>query len=376
LEITGEVVASNSVQIRAMNEGPLAFCPWREGDRVEKGQKVIEIDRPTYRGEVDAAQATLAVTERKLADLKAGTRPEEIRAAREAVRKLEECHAFAKTDMDRIEVLVKDGALPGEAVEKARVNYAKCNGDLMSAREQVAKLEAGPTATQIAVQQALVKEAREKLNLARARLEECVVRAPFTGLITRVYVRPGDVVAAKTPLLDIMDPSSLVVRFSVPEWAASAVRNGAEAKVALDAIPGKTYAAEVVRVYPQLEAGTRTRISEVKLSDTGDGDVVPGMFARVSLAVKTVENAIMVPESAVLKQSDGKKAVFVIADGKASIRGVTVGTEQRGRVQILSGLQSGESVVVAGGDNLKDGMPVRVAETHDVPCGQETEKRG
>ena len=87
LETTGDVVAVNTVIIQATIEGPIAFCPWREGDLIEQvDQKLIEINRPLYRQEVLMAKAALAVAAAKLADLKAGARPEEIAQIKESVK--------------------------------------------------------------------------------------------------------------------------------------------------------------------------------------------------------------------------------------------------------------------------------------------------
>ncbi|MBN2294520.1 MAG: hypothetical protein JXM70_18975, partial [Pirellulales bacterium] len=193
LETTGDVVATNTVTLEATVEGPISFCPWREGDHIEHaGQKLIEIDRPLYRQEVVAADAALGVAKAELADLKAGARPEEIAEASESVRHFEDCTDFAKADLDRIKSLVESGSLPAEAAEKARVDYVKCHTQLGAAKERLSMLEAGPTETEIAVAQAAVEETIAKCALAQAKLDECLLTAPFPGIITEVYVRPGD----------------------------------------------------------------------------------------------------------------------------------------------------------------------------------------
>ena len=361
LETTGEVVATNAVTVRATVEGPIGYCPWREGDRIEKsGQKLVEINRPLYREEVKSAEATLAVAKAKLADGKAGARPEEIAQAKESVKELDECTGFAKTDLERIQSLVKSGSLPGEAVEKARVTHIKCQTQLVAAKERLGMLEIGPTKTEIAIQEALVKEAAAKLSVAKAKLDECIMPAPFEGVVTVVYVRPGDLAVVKAPLLGMMDTSSLVVRFALPESQSSAIRQGAKATVILDALPSRTFTARVVRVYPELDSNTRTRTVEAKITEPSAG-IVPGMFARVSVAARTVTEAVIVPDAAILTQADGTKVAFVVADGKASMRTVTTGIEQGQRVRIVEGIREGELVVVAGNEKLKDGAQIRVA---------------
>lgn len=360
LELTGETVAVESVVIAATVEGPISYCPWREGDRIQNaGDRLIEIDRELYRAEVKASEAALEVARAKLADLEAGTRPEEIAKAREAVRQLEESTTFAKSDLDRITRLVDSGSLPGESLEKARVEFVAEQAKLASARRQLEMLEAGYTQTAIAVQKAVVKEAQAKLDLAKARLGECVIGAPFAGTVTRVHVRSGDMAAVKAPLLEVADLSSLVIRVAVPEAHASAVHGGMVAKVTLDSLPGRRFTAKIDRVYPQLDRRMRTRT--VELSLTEPADLVPGMFARVHLLLQSVENAVTIPLHAVNTTPSGATAAYVLSDGKAVMRKVQIGIEQAGRLQILAGLKSGEPVVVAGQEKLKDGAVVQVA---------------
>jgi multidrug efflux pump subunit AcrA (membrane-fusion protein) len=363
LELTGETVAVESVVISATMEGPISYCPWREGDRVEtspeKPARLIEISRELYRAEVNAAEAALEVASAKLIDLEAGTRPEEIAKAQETVRQLEESTSFARNDLDRITKLVESGSMPGEALEKARVEHIGELAKLSAAKRHLEMLEAGYTKTAIAVQEASVKEATAKLDLAKARLSECVIFAPFSGTITRVYVRRGDMAAAKAPLLEMADLSSLVIRVAVPEAYASAMRTDMKAQVSLDSLAGKTFAASVTRVYPELDRRMRTRTVELVLEEPAQ--LAPGMFARVRLVLESVADAITIPQQAIALTPAGGQVAYVVADGKVVMRKVRTGIEQAGRVQIVAGLESGEKVVVTGNERLKDGAEVRVA---------------
>jgi HlyD family secretion protein len=370
LETTGDVVATNTVTLEATIEGPISFCPWREGDHIKQaGQKLIEIDRPLYRQEV-AAAAALAVAEAKLADLIAGARPEEIAEAKESVRHFEDCTDFAKADLDRIKSLVESGSLPAEMAEKARVDYIKCHTQLGAAKERLSMLEAGPTKTEIAVAQAAVDEAAAKLALAQAKLDECLLTAPFPGIITEVYVRPGDLATPRAKLLKMIDPSSQVVRVGLPENSSADIRKGTEAVVRLDAFPGKTFNAKIERVYPRIERESRTRIIEAKIAEPVE--LITRLFARVSVQGRVIDDAVVVPDAAIVTTPRGNKVIYVVKDGKANARQVIIGLEQEQRVQITEGLQEGEIVVVAGNLNLKDGIAVQVGDASSTSTTEKT----
>jgi multidrug efflux pump subunit AcrA (membrane-fusion protein) len=358
LELTGEVAAVNTVTIAATVEGPIAFNPWREGDRVECGQKLIEIDRPAYRRDVEAAQASQRVAQAKLEDLLAGTRPEEIAQANETVTKLEEALKFCKLDLERVTTLVQRGGLPGEALDKARVTCVDLQSQYAAAQQRLAMLKAGPTATAIALQEAVVKEAAARVEQVKAKLAEGTIAAPFSGVVRKVHVRVGDLATLKAPLLELSDVSSLVVRFAIPEAVGTGDPARLPVEVGLDAYPGKTFHGKIIRQYPEIDSKTRTQIVEARVVEPVP--LVAGMFARMRLALETADHALVIPLEAVLATPRGDKVAFVVQDGKAVQRTVTTGIEHGGLVQVVAGLASGEQVVIAGQDGLKDGREVRL----------------
>lgn len=368
LEATGQTIAVNAVTISSTVEGQVVFCPFREGDQIEKkGQRLIEIDRSLYREEVKTAEAGLLVARAKLDDLKAGNRPEEINQAQELVRDLEESTAFAKNDLDRTAKLVEKGALPGEALEKAKVAHVTAQTKLYAAKEKLEMLKSGPTRTAIAIQEALVKEAETKLTMAQAKLAEGILLAPFQGVITKVMVRPGDFATAKSPLMEMVDPYSIVIRFSVPEVPSSSLKVGMKVLVTLDAYPDKVFEAKINRLYPELDTRMRTRTAEAILEEYPDlvpsNGLIPGMFARLRLVIATVEEAIVVPGQAIKITPKGEQMAFIVNEEKAVQRKIKTGLEEGGKTQILEGIKPGERVIVAGHEKLKDGQPVRIGKS-------------
>lgn len=358
LKVTGEVVATNTVVIAATKEGPVSYCPWREGDRVEAGEKLVEIDRQVHRAEVRQAESALEVARAKLADLEAGPRSEEIDQARTNVRRWEATLEEARTAYERQQQLQTKDFTSEQSVDQAREKMEVAKAELANAQERLRMLEAGPTSSEIAVQEANVEEAQAKLELARAHLEECLIEAPFDGTITQVHVRPGDLATPRSPLIEMFDHNSLVVRFSVAEAYAAAVHPDLTVEARLDAVPEETFRGEVLRVYPQLDASMRTRTVEAKLEESER--LMPHQFARITLEFESATDAVIVPAEALHEKQDDKRVAFVAEDGKASRRTVQTGIEQDQRVQITKGIKADERVVVTGGEGLKDGDRVSV----------------
>ncbi len=374
LEQTGEVVAVNDVTLYALLEGPIVFLPWREGDTVRKGDKLVEIGRPLYREEMRAAEAGLEVARAKLADLKAGARPEEIRQARETVKQLAEQATYAESDLDRVGQLTERGALPGEELDKARVAAVRATAELAAARERLGMLERGPTVTEIAVQQATVAEAEARLALARAKLDESIVEAPFDGVVSQVFVSPGDTAMMRTPLLRLVDTGALVVRFSAPEARALQIEKEMPVTMRFDAYPGQEFRGAVDRVYPEIERDTRTRVIEARVDD--EIALAPGMFARLAVQIEARENVVIVPDKAILTTPGGASVLFVVEDETAVRRTITTGMEEGTRIEVIEGATPGELVVVGGHERLRDGATVRVAGQQQGGSGGPSAQEG
>jgi HlyD family secretion protein len=358
LDLSAEVVPVELVQLSSTVDGPIDFFPWREGDTVIAGEKLIVIDRNTYRAEVDTGRAALKVAQAKLADLRAGTRPEEIDKARQTLEEAARNADFEQMDLERIGKLVEIGAVPGEEMDKAHVRYTAAQAKLKSARRHLDMLNAGPTRTEIAVQEALVEEAAAKLVLAEARFEECILTAPFAGTITRTFVRPGDMALARTPLLEMTDMESLVLRFAVPEAHAMSVRVGMPLTFELDALAGETFSTEIVRVYPELDAQMRTRTVEAKVLELPRA--ASHMFARVRLMLEQADKATLVPAESIMTNPSGGHYVFVLDGTVAQRRNIEIGIEEETMVQVVRGVETGERVVVSGQSALRDGQTVRL----------------
>lgn len=359
LQVTGEVVATRSVVVAATKEGPVSYCPWREGDRVGAGEKLVEIEREIHRAEARAARAALTVSRARLADLRAGTRPEEIASAEAAVQKWQATLDEARKTYQRQADLAEKDFTSRQSVDQASERVSVAKAELAAAEQKLRMLKAGPTATEIAVQEAAVEEAAARLALAEAHLAECVIAAPFDAVITAVHVRAGDLAVPRAPLVELYAPDSLVIRFSVPERSSAGLRQGMKIEALLDAFPLQTFPGEIVRVYPALDADMRTRSAEATLQT--EAALMPHQFARLTLHLDTVKDAVTVPADAVLETPDGTHIVFVVEENKAVRRKVEIGIEQDRMVQVTKGLSPGEKVVITGNEMLKNGAPVRVA---------------
>lgn len=231
-----------------------------------------------------------------------------------------------KDNLRRTRILVEKNALAGEELDLAKARFERARAELVKAQEKAMDYS---------------------------------LTAPWEGMVSKVMVRDGDFVTPRTPLVEIYDPQSLVIRTEVPEQYSAKLRENMEAMINLDAYPDSSFSARVVQVYPSLDERTRTRTIELSIKD--EIKLLPGMFCRVRLIIESVQDALIVPEQAIVVTPSGESVVFVASEGKAVQRKVKTGIETERSVQIVEGVQAGELVLVAGHEGMKDDSRVRFA---------------
>jgi membrane fusion protein (multidrug efflux system) len=204
-----------------------------------------------------------------------------------------------------------------------------------------------------------LRVAEASLQLAEAKLAKTEIKAPFSGIIGLRVMSVGDYVKEGADIVNLEAIDLLKVDFRVPEIYMRQVQVGQSLEVALDALPGKTYEGRVFAINPLVDASGRSIVirAQVKNADTA---LRPGMFARVRLITSDQQDALVLPEQAIVPQGE-ELFVFKVVDGKALRTKVTVGQRRDGKVQIASGLAAGDTVVSAGQLKLRDGVPVAIA---------------
>ncbi|MCL2008492.1 MAG: efflux RND transporter periplasmic adaptor subunit [Treponema sp.] len=182
------------------------------------------------------------------------------------------------------------------------------------------------------------------------------------GTVLQTPVSVGDTVSAQSTVLVVGDLSTLMVETHVPERFSNAARRGLEAQVTLEALPGEFFMAAVEEVSPVLDPSSRTVRIRLRFQGSMDPRIRAGMFATVSLVTDTRQNVAVIPRAAVIN-TYGSRIVFVVGeDNIAQRREVFLGLENEGFVEILSGLEIGELIVIAGQNFLSDGELIRIVE--------------
>jgi membrane fusion protein, multidrug efflux system len=208
-------------------------------------------------------------------------------------------------------------------------------------------------------------EARENLNQTTAReaeikakLAKSIIRAPFEGVTGLRQVSPGAYTKAGQDVARLEGIGTLKLDFRVPELYLRKIRLGQDLAVTVDAYPAETFNGAIYAIEPSVDEATRTVMLRARLPNPGVR-LKPGMFARVNLTLERRENALLVPEQAIVPRGSGRY-VFRIVDGKAVQTKVELGLRRPGEVEIVAGLEAGQRIVADGQLKLRDGSAVSV----------------
>jgi membrane fusion protein, multidrug efflux system len=192
------------------------------------------------------------------------------------------------------------------------------------------------------------------------KFEKAPVESPLTGIVCRVYVDIGSNVTAQTPIALVADMAKAEIDLDVPESYLPKISAGQKAVIKVDAYPNEEFTGKVIRISPMVDLQTRTAPIQISI-DNEDLRLQSGTFARVELIIEEHRNHPIIMKEAVIGRVE-PLYVYVIEDGKASLRKVTLGVRKGAYVEVLEGLKEGDSVVIMGQQKLRDCAPVAAEE--------------
>jgi membrane fusion protein (multidrug efflux system) len=245
---------------------------------------------------------------------------------------------------------------------------ARQEAELKAASSDYERLQKALTRTPDLVVPDTVDQARGRFEVARASLAEsetllgyATITAPFAGVITQRYVDPGALIQAgnaSSAIVSLMDFSIVRLQVAVPEIEAARVAVGQPVRVTTENLPGRHFDGQVTRFTYALDQSNRTMLAEAVLKNP-DLALRPGMLVTVKLGIEHKDHATLMPAEALVSERSNNFAYTVKAN-KAVKRAIKVGFNDGSDVEVLDGLENGDSIILAGKLKLSDGQPVQV----------------
>lgn len=201
-----------------------------------------------------------------------------------------------------------------------------------------------------------LQSARASYSAAASRGGNALVTAPFSGVIGRIHVDEGNTASASQPLLTIASQELLTADLLLPEEAVGKLEIGDRAMVSASSLIGESFPATVTAISPFIDPSTGLVAAEISITDES-GKLVPGMAIKVAVQLDVHDSVVAVPELSLISSTSGF-LVAVEENGVATLREATVGFRENGMVEIVTGLEVGESLIVAGQQLVSEGSPV------------------
>ncbi len=338
IQAPGTVIAAATAQVAARAMGTVVRVAVREGDLVKRGQLLAQLDERELAARRSAAHAGSAGS---------------VAGVEEAARALEAAQTqaeMAKKTYDRYAYLRQQKSVSQQEFDEAETRQRAAQANLAQARARLEQAKAGQA------------QAASEAQAAESVASYARITAPFDGRITRRSVEPGTMIAPGTPLFTVEGSGAFQLDATLSSEALSAakgaIRRGTAARVELDALPGKSLAGRVAELEAGADPGSHTIQARIDLP-RAEG-IQSGLFGRAWFR-RGERHALAVPAAAVVERGQLRGIFVVDAGGLAQWRVITTGQRAGELIEMLSGLNEGEQIVVNPGSQDLDGKRVAAA---------------
>jgi HlyD family secretion protein len=360
----GVVEPGFQVEVKSKASGEVLRFDFEEGDRIEKGQLLLQLDKSDEKRNVAKAQAdlssSLAQVKKAEASLALQTNKYETdkKRARSEVESAQASLDEASDKLKRQQDLFQKQFTSRESLDAAQTEFKVQSEQLIQARAQAQ--EAEDAIYDIAIKEndiALAKAQSQKTQIALAeakeRLQETEIFAPISGVILEKMVEVGQIIASGisnvsggTALATIADISNLFIVADVDETDIGQVQTGQEVEISADAYPGIIYKGKVIRIAPQGLVEKSITLFKVKIEIIGEGktSLKPMMSANTDIIISRKDHALYVSRGAIHKGESGRVAV-ILENGSPKEIPVEIGLQNPIHAEVLSGLNAGQQVV-------------------------------
>lgn len=329
------------------------------GSKVHAGELLAVLENRDLAGAAQDNKGAYEQAQANYGIATASTLPEDWNKAEYDLKTAKEAYDAQQKVYESRQLLYKEGAMPRKELDAAAVALAQAKSQYELAQQHFAALQKSGKSDQLQAAKGQLASAQGKYENAAAQLSYTEIRSPINGVVTDRPNYPGETPAPGTPLITVMDTSSVIAKAHIPQEQAAMLKVGDAATILA---PGDVKASgKVSLISPALDPNSTTVEIWIEVPNP-DGSLRPGTTVRVEAVARTLEDAVIVPASAVLKTADGANNVMVVNKDVANQVAVETGVREGDRVQITKGLSGGESVVVSGAYALPDKTKIRIAE--------------
>jgi multidrug efflux pump subunit AcrA (membrane-fusion protein) len=331
----------------------------QRGSRVKQGQLLAKLESADLAGQAEQSKGDFEQAEASYATTTGASLPQEVQKAELDAEAARAAFDAQQKVYDARKKLFDEGALPRRDYDAGAVALAQARSTNEQAQKQLADLQRIGKEQTLKSANGQLSSAKGKYLSAQAQLTYSEIRSPIDGVVTDRPQYQGELATANQPLLTVMNISKLIAKAHLAQSEAVLLKVGNSAEIELAGL-AEPIKAKVTLVSPALDPGSTT-VEVWVIADKPNPALRPGMNARVNVIAKSEENALVVPAAAVYNsEENGDYVMLAGSDKKAHVAKVKVGIKNKELVQIESGVQENDSVIIVGGYALPDGTPVEI----------------
>lgn len=333
LLLTGALKPKEQVDVTAKVTGRLLKLHLKIGDTIREGDLIAELEGDEMQQQVNRAQASIGV-------------------ARALMQQRQAEQENAKAELSRAQSLLDDGLISPQDFASTKTQLQVVDAQVEFSRAQTGQTEA-------------------ELRELKIRLEQTKIYAPMSGIVATRFVDQGAIISPSTPILRIVNLSTMVTLANVPERNIGRLGVGNTAEIEVDAMPGEILIGRVARIAPVLDAATRTALVEIDVPNPGSR-LKAEMFVRIRLDTGAMREAVLIPREGLVYRGT-QPGVYVIEGDRPVFRAIETGMTREDNVEVIANLDPGVKIVGRGATILEDGDVIKAAgsaETTGEPPAQ------
>jgi multidrug efflux pump subunit AcrA (membrane-fusion protein) len=338
----------------------------KRGSRVHEGQLLAVLENRDLSAAAQDTQGALSQAQATYETTTTAGLPEEIQKAEADEQQTKKALDAQEKIYESRQQLYAEGALPRKELDQSGVDITQARNQYAMAKRHVDTLLAIGKQNELKAAAGNLESAKGKYLGAAAQLSYSEIRSPINGVVTDRPLYPGEMAAAGSAIVTVMDVSSVIAKAHIPQADAALLKIGDKGTMT---VPGLDQPVEgkITVVSPALDPNSTT--VEVWLeAKNPKQQLKPGTSVQLSLTAKTIKDALVVPAAAVITAADGGTSLMLAgSDGKAHQKAVKLGIRQDDDVQILEGVADGDKVVTTGAYGLPDNTKIKIEATTEAP---------
>ncbi len=344
-EATGTVKSEKTVMVSAKIMGYIQTILVKEGDRVKKGQRLLTISSPEINAKVKMAEAGLNAAKQAKVEVRA-----HLNEAKDALDAAKAAYHLAKVTYHRFQNLIKTESVSRQEFDEVEMKYKAAKASLNRAKEMIKVIMAKEAQVE-----AQIKAARSQVAEARSYLNYTVVHSPINGRVINKMIDAGNLVAPGRPILSLADEKDYRLYVPIEESLHPLIKEGNPVTIRFST--GNPIETRVTRVIPDVDPRTRTFIVKVMIPPTLKG-IRPGMFGRAVFHLPEQET-LLIPYKSVIEKGQLQMAYVITSKNLCQMRLIKLGKRYGDKIEVLSGLHPGETIIVEDTHKAIDGAKVQ-----------------